>query len=97
MGARFDRPELRRALLTGNWGVAAFSTGNEHSQNMSIVTLSVGPELVIQPVHRTIATRDADLRTPVAEFQQWRSDRMGPVTGDTLGSQGASMNFRALW
>jgi len=86
--------QTRAALLTGNWGVAAFSTGNEHSQNMSIMTLSVGPELR----YRTSASNDRYLflRT-VAEFQQWRSDRMGPVTGDTLGLQGASMNFGALW
>ena len=57
-------------------------------------SLSVGPELR----YRTSASNDRYLflRT-VAEFQQWRSDRMGPVTGDTLGLQGASMNFGALW
>jgi hypothetical protein len=86
--------QTRAALLTGNWGVAAFSTGEEHSQSMSILELRVGPELR----YRTGSTDDRYLflRT-VAEFQQWRSDRMGPVAGDTLGLQGASMDFGILW
>ena len=32
----------------------------------------------------------------LAEFHQWRSDRMGPTDGDTLGLQGASLNLGVL-
>jgi hypothetical protein len=86
--------QTRAALLTGNWDVDVLNTDAEHNKSMSILELNAGPELR----YRIGATDDRYLflRT-VAEFQQWRSDRMGPIAGDTLGLQGASMNFGMLW
>ena len=86
--------QSRIALLTGQWDIEFLDAASEHSENMSILEVGFGPE-----VRRRIG-RAADhfwfVRT-LAEFQQWRSDRMGPLAGDTLGLQGASVNFGVLW
>lgn len=84
----------RAALLAGSWELTSPGSASEQSESMSIFELSAGPELR----YRVGATSDRYifLRT-VAEFQQWRSDGMGPIAGDTLALQGATMNLGILW
>jgi hypothetical protein len=86
--------QTRASLLAGAWDVASPSSTAQHSEAMSILELSVGPEWR----YRVGPTEDryVFLRT-VAEFQQWRSDGMGPSSSDTLALQGVSMNCGALW
>lgn len=94
---RFDiglTGQMRAALLAGNWDIAMLSEESGHSEAMSILELSAGPE-----IRYRIGRKDGRylfLKT-VAEFQQWRSDGMGPIAGDTLALQGASMNLGVLW
>lgn len=86
--------QMRAALLTGNWDIAMLNEESGHSEAMSILELSAGPEIRYR-IGRTDG-RFLFLKT-VAEFQQWRSDGMGPIAGDTLALQGASMNLGFLW
>jgi hypothetical protein len=90
--------QARITLLTGEWEIernpVMIDTTSEHSESMSIVELGVGPEFRRQ-IGRS-GTHYWFVRT-LAEFQQWRSDRMGPMAGDTLALQGATLNFGVNW
>jgi hypothetical protein len=91
--------QARAVLLTGGWTTPQYfyyylDTTSEHSKGMSILELGIGPEI------RYRFGRSANhywyLRT-LAEFQQWRSDEMGPMGGDTLGLQGATVSLGVGW
>jgi hypothetical protein len=89
---------VRITLLTGDWHVDRpwwfDDTTPEHDNSMSILELGLGPEFR----HRfgRSANRHFLVRA-VAEFQQWRSDRMGPMAGDTLALQGATISVGMNW
>jgi hypothetical protein len=86
--------QARLALLSGEWEDIGGNSLDELSQSMSILELGTGLEL------RRRSGRRADhywfVRT-MAEFQQWTSDRMSPLGGDTLGLDGTSVCFGLGW
>lgn len=84
----------RFTMLAGTWDVEAASMEVNPSDTMSIAKLAIGPELRFRP--NPTADRYCFLRG-LAEFQQWRSDQMGPTGGDTLGLHGVSLNGGFLW
>lgn len=89
--------QTRVTLLAGSWDIDGLDIydDSEHSENMSILELRFGPEFRLKLGRR--ANRTLFLQT-LAEFQQWQSDRMGPIAaGDTLGLQGVTMNLGTLW
>lgn len=90
--------QARITLLSGDWHIdrpwGMIDTTAEHSNSMSIVELGIGPEF------RRQFGRSANhywFVRALAEYQQWRSDRMGPMAGDTLALQGATVSFGANW
>jgi hypothetical protein len=88
----------RITLLSGDWHIdppwwITYPT-SEHSNSMSIVELGIGPELRRQFGR---SARHYLFARAIAEFQQWRSDRMGPMAGDTLALQGASISAGFGW
>ena len=86
--------QSRFAMLAGHWDGGWSADDVDFGGTMSILELRLGPEFRyrIGPT----ADRHLFLRT-VAEFQQWRSDGIGPLGGDTLGLNGVSLDGGIQW